>query len=74
MMQNLKRNWLIVSKLTWEIWLILTEALESPKNMHFNGVLLKKVYNVWTKENTEKLCSIGWKINAKFEGKLTCAF
>ena len=28
MMQNLKRNWLSISKLTWEIWWILTQALE----------------------------------------------
>ena len=31
MMQSLKRNWLVVSKLTWGIWLILTRALESLK-------------------------------------------
>ena len=28
MMQSLKRNWLVVSKLAWGIWLILTRALE----------------------------------------------
>ena len=30
-MQNLKRVWLVVSKLTWGIWLILTRAIEVSK-------------------------------------------
>ena len=28
MIQNLKRNWLVVSKLTWGIWQILTQHLK----------------------------------------------
>ena len=36
---------------------------------------MTKVYNVWGKRNTEEeLCLIALKIDAKFEGKLTCAF
>ena len=50
MMQNLKRNWLVISKLTWGIWWILTRALESLKNFHFNALLLSKVYIVWAKK------------------------
>ena len=38
------KNWLVVSKLTWRIWRILTQALKSLKNFHFNGLLLSKVY------------------------------
>ena len=49
----LKKNWLPVSKLTWGIWWILTWALESLKNLHFNGLLLTKVYNVWVKKHRE---------------------
>ena len=49
MMQNLKRNWLVISKLTG-IWWILTQALESLKNFHFNVLLLSKVYIVWAKK------------------------
>ena len=48
--QNLKRNWLVISKLTWGIWRILTQALESLKNFHFNGFHLSKVYIIWTKK------------------------
>ena len=29
MMQNWKRNWLVLSKLTWGLWWILTRALEN---------------------------------------------
>ena len=49
-MQNLERNWLVVSKLIWGIWQILTQALESFKNLHFNGPFLTKIYNVWAKK------------------------
>ena len=50
MMQNLKRNWLVVSKLTWRIWRILTRALKSHKNLQLNGLFLNKVYSVWAKK------------------------
>ena len=36
----------ISSKLTWRIWQILTQALRNLKNLHFNGLLLTRVY-VW---------------------------
>ena len=50
MMQNVKRKWLVVSKLTWEIWQILSVALESLKNYHVNALLLSKLYIVWSKK------------------------
>ena len=50
MMQNLKRNWLLTSKLTWGIWRTLTRALKSFKTLHFNGLLLTKACNVWAKK------------------------
>ena len=73
-MQKLKRNWLVSSKLTWGIWRILTWALENLKNLHFNGLLLTKVYNVWAKKTIEELFLMALNIDAKFEGKLTWAF
>ena len=36
--------------------------------------LFTKVYNFWAKKSTEVLCLIALKIDAKIEGKLTCAF
>ena len=73
MMQNLKWNWLVSSKLTG-IWRILTRALGNFKNVHFNGLFMIKIYNVWAKASIEELCLMRLKIDAKFEGKLTCTF
>ena len=73
-MKNLERTWRVVSKLTWGIWQILTRPLESLKNLHFNGFFLINSHNVWTKKSTKELCLIGLKTDAKFEGKLNCAF
>ena len=73
MMQNLKWNWLVSSKLTG-IWRILTRALGNFKNVHFNGLFMIKIYNVWAKTSIEELCLMGLKIDAKFVGKLTCTF
>ena len=47
MIQKLKRNWLVVLKLTWGSLQILTRALESLKNLCFNWPLVTKVYIVW---------------------------
>ena len=65
MMQKLKRNWLVNSKLTWGIWRILIWALENLKNLPFNGLALTKVNNVWAKkkggvmfDDTECWCKI----------------
>ena len=71
MTQNLKRNWLVSSKLTWGIWQILTQALENLKNLHFNRLLLTKVYNVWAKKSVEELFLMALNIDEKFERKLT---
>ena len=62
MMKNLKRNWLVVSKLTLGIWEILTRALESLKNLHFDGFLLTKVYNIWAKKVQKSYLSWHWKV------------
>ena len=46
-MQNLKKNWLVVWKMTWEIWQIFTRALEeSLQNLHLDWFLLCKVNNM----------------------------
>ena len=72
MRKNLKRSWLVVSKLTWEIWQILTHALKSLKRSHFNRLLLTKVCNVWAKKVPTRYLSWHPKSDAKFEEKLTC--
>ena len=59
--QNLERNRLVVSKLTWGIWQILTWALESFKNVQFTGLLLSKVYIAWAKKVSRKYLSWHWR-------------
>ena len=56
------------------IWQILTRALESLKNFHFNGFILSKGYIVWTKKYrgvifhaTEEGCKIWRGIVLSFE-------
>ena len=74
MTQNLKRNWLVNSNLTWVVWWILSRPLENLKNLNFNKLLLTKLHNVWAPRSTPELFSIALQIDAKFEGKLTCTF
>ena len=38
------------------------------KNLHFNGLLLNKVYNVLAKKSIEELCLTAVNIDEKFEG------
>ena len=66
-MQNLKRNWLVVSKLTWGIWQILTRALESLKNVHFDVLFLSRVYIVWAKKVQRSYLSWHWRVIQNLE-------
>ena len=50
-------------ELTWRTWQILQG----------NGLFLTKVFNVWAKGSPEELFLMEVTIDAKFEGKLTCA-
>ena len=66
-MQNLERNWLVVSKLTWGICQILTWALKSLKNFHFNGLPLSKVYIVWARKGQRSYLSWHWRVMQNLE-------
>ena len=61
MIQNLKGNWLIW-KLAEEIWQVLTREFESFKNLHFNGKLLTKVFNVWSKKVQQSFISWYYRV------------
>ena len=67
-MQNLKRNWLVISKLTWGI---LTRVLESLQNFYFNGSLWSKVYIKKYRgvifHETEEECKIWRGIDLSFQ-------
>ena len=49
-MQNLKRNSLFSSNWHAEFDEFWPRALKNLKDLYFNGLLLTKVYNVWTKK------------------------
>ena len=59
-MQNLKNNWLVISKLTWGIWWILSQALENLKTFYFNVLLFRKVYTAWAKKVHKSYLSWNW--------------
>ena len=60
-MQNLMKSWLVVSKMT-RIWWILTRALKSLTNLHFDWFLLCKVFNVWPKKVQRSYLSWHWRV------------
>ena len=74
-MQNVKKNWYAVSKLT-RIWWKLTRVLKSLiKHLHFLLFLLCKVFDVWQKmysgvifHYTEEWCKI-WRKTDLWFGK-----
>ena len=43
-------------------WQILTRALECLKNLHFDGLLLTKVYNVWANKVQKSYVWWHWKL------------
>ena len=61
-MQNLKKNWLVNSKLTWVIWWILSGALENLKILLFNGLLLTIVHNVWANKVQTSYIWLHWRL------------
>ena len=71
----------------WKIWVEIDLSFQNchkefdefwpehlVENLHFNGLLLNKVYNVWAKKSIGEFCLMALNIDATFEGKLTCAF
>ena len=79
-MQSLKKNWLVVWKMTWDISQIFTRALESLKiatvMQSFNPKYELNIYRgkSMSLTITEELCVMTNKNNAKFEEELTCHF
>ena len=43
MVKNMKRNWLVSSKLTGRIWEVLTRLLKNLKTLYFNGTFFKYI-------------------------------
>ena len=49
-------------------------APKNLKNLHFNGLSLTKVNNVWPEKSIEELCMMALKIDGTLDRKLTCDF
>ena len=62
MIRKLKKNWLVVLKLTWVTSEILTRVLESLKNLYFNWPLVTKVYIVWATKLQRSYLSWQWRV------------
>ena len=72
LMQNLKKNGFVVSKMT-RIWWILIRTFKSLQNLHFHWPLPCKVYNLWPKKVQRSYLSWHWRV-VKFEETLACYF
>ena len=69
-MQNLKKNWLVVSDMTWGICWSFIQPLKSWR-FNFDGLFLSKVYKVWAKKNEQKetdlvVLKMAWGIGRNF--------
>ena len=47
LMQNLKENWFVLSKITWAIWKIFARELESLEIGTLMGFFYQKLENIW---------------------------
>ena len=72
-MQNLKKNWLVVWKITWGIWQIFITTLGSVKIGTFMGSFCPK-YKMHELKIYKGVCVMTLKNDAKFEEELTCRF
>ena len=72
LMQNLKKNWLVLPKMTWGFWQMFTRA---PSRVWKFGLLLGPFIQNWNCMNlkfTEEWCVMKMKNDAKIEEDLTC--
>ena len=67
------KNWLVVWKITWRNWQ-MTRELENRKYLHFNGLLLTKVYNVCAKKVQRSYVWWHWILMGNLKENLTCVF
>ena len=70
--QSLKKNWLLVTKITWEIWWILMRALANLKFCTLMYYLYRSCV-IFDPKKVHRSSVITLKNDAKFEQELTCA-
>ena len=59
--QSLKKNWLLIPKMTWGIWWILIWPVASLKVLHFDVRLFSIAYKVSAKKVQKNYLSWHWK-------------
>ena len=69
--QNLKINWFLVSKMP-RLWWILIWALKSLKKLHFDWSPWCKVYNVWPKKVQRSYILRHRRVMQSLKKKLAC--
>ena len=62
MMQDFKRNWIVISKLTLQFDEFWPKHQEVSKKLHFNGLLLTKVDNACTKKVQKSYVWWHWRL------------
>ena len=73
MMQILKKYWLLVPKMTWQIWWILMQAVASLKIWILMCYFSQTFILYLSHKSAEELCFITMKNDTKFEEWLICA-
>ena len=61
LIQNLKENWFVLSKMTWRIWETFIRALESFEMETLMGFFYPKLENVWDKNLQGSYLLWQWK-------------
>ena len=61
-MQSLKKNWLLVWKMTCRIWWIFTQPHSKVQKFNFDGLFLSRVYDVWAKKIQRSYVPWHWTV------------
>ena len=72
-MQGLKKNWLVVPKMTRGICKLLPNHLKV-RTFHFDGLFLFKVYEVWAKKIQRSCLSWHWTVMQNLNKQWRCCF
>ena len=73
MIQSLKKNWLVVSNMTWGIWWIFTQPLKCLK-ISLWWVLFVQSMKVWAKKIQSSYLSWHWTVKQNLNKPWPCGF
>ena len=70
---KLKKNWLVVSNMTWGIWWIFPHPLKSPK-ISLQWAVFVQIYEVWAKKIQTIYFSWHWAVMKSLNKAWPCGF